>query len=492
MSFNNQTNLNRKISRNFQGGNISMKQNGNYFSELGKVPPQAIDVEEVVLGSIMLEKYALTKIVSLITPNCFYRQNNRTIYETVVELYDKAEPIDLITVTNRLRDKGLLDEVGGAYYVTKLTANIASSDNIEYHAGILLQNYIKRELISYSADIQTQAFSLNTDSLDLLGIAGNNLSKINEFTIRGGNTATLADATSNAMKEITITDTLAKKGELLGITTGLTELDKITNGWQNSELIIHGARPGMGKTAFMLKFARSAAEVGKKIVVFELEMTAPRLARRLLYSFCDFTHERVKEGKMESADWRALENAQNKLKHLPILIDDTPTLTMRYIRSKARVLKQQGKCDMVMIDYLQLIEPTDRNVIREQQVADISRQCKMLAKELNIPVHLLVQLNRAVELDKDKRPKLAHLRESGAIEQDADMVLLYFRPEYYGITQDMNGRDTQGIGQIIIAKYREGANVDVNVSYNIDLTKITDYNPHRSGYDYDNAPHVPF
>ena len=445
------------------------------YTELGKLPPQAVDLEEAVLGALMLDKEAIVSVATLLTPDVFYKEPHQLIYSAIQSLYDANEPVDILTVTNHLRNKGELELTGGPFYITQLTSRIASSANIEFHAGVLKQKYIARQLIQISGEIGAKAYSEKDDVFDLLDEAENKLNTISEKSIHG-TSQHISSAVELAMKEVALTDTLASSGQISGITTGFSELDKITGGWQNNELIVVAGRPGMGKTAFMLHCAKTAALSGKWVNIYSLEMDETKLAKRMLYSMCDVDQQKAKNGKMGPEDWKELSAAENKIKKLPIIVDPTPVVSLRYIRSKSRILKRKGQCDFIMIDYLQLIESMgSKDKLREQQVAESSRYCKILAKELNVPVILLAQLNREVEKEKDKKPQLSHLRESGAVEQDADMVLFLYRPEYYGIYEDSKGQDLRGMGKIIIAKYREGANTEVKFRCNPSLTHLGDF-----------------
>lgn len=445
------------------------------FQEHGKLPPQAIDLEEAVLGGLMLEKEAILSVAHILSPVVFYKEAHQAIYEAIQTLYDANDPIDILTVSNQLRNIGKLELAGGPFYITQLTSRIASSANVEFHAAVLKEKYLARELIKISTNTISKAFTDDTDVFDLLDETESELNLINEKSV-SGNSQHISSAVDGAMQDIALTEALAKEGKILGIPTGLTELDKVTSGWQGGELIVVAGRPGMGKTAIMLHHAKAAAKAGKWVNIYSLEMDEKKLARRLLFSESDVSPDKVKSGNLTPWDWKDLEQAKQKIKALPIVIDSTPIVSLRYIRSKSRILKRKGQCDMIMIDYLQLIEPMgNKDKLREQQVAESSRYCKILAKELNVPVILLAQLNREVEKAQDKKPMLSHLRESGAVEQDADMVLFLYRAEHYKYFEDGDGNSTRGIGKIIIAKYREGSNIEIPFRYNPSLTHIGDY-----------------
>lgn len=443
----------------------------------GKIQPQALDFEESVLGAVMLDRNAMHSIVNLISPDVFYKPQHVSIYESIISLYDQNQPIDILTVTQQLRADGKLESVGGAFYITQLTSNIASSANIVYHSSILLQKYIARRLVQYASQISSAAFDDQQDVFELLDLADIELSKVNEISIRGGSMSHISEASAKAIAELQIREKFAKEGRSPGITTGLHDLDKLTGGWQKNNLIVIAARPAMGKTALMLHFAKCAAQSGANVCIYSLEMSDVSLANRMLLSMCDVNINNFKKGYMSHQDWTEISSAASALNKLPFYIDPNPVVSMRYIKSSSRIMKKKGKCDIILIDYLQLADMStgEKNRNREQEVAQASRQAKIIAKELNIPVILLSQLSRKVEDRNGSRPQLSDLRESGAIEQDADIVAFIYRPEYYGINEDSAGISLAGVGELIVAKNRDGSTEDVNFKYNNSMTKIFDY-----------------
>lgn len=450
--------------------------------EHGKVPPQAIDLEEAVLGAIMLEKDALTAVIDIIKPAVFYKESHQMIFAAITRLFGKSEPVDILTVTNELKNNGELDIVGGPFYVTQLTNRIASAANVEYHARIISQKYIQRELIRISSEIIKDAFEDSSDVFDLLDRAEQNLFAVSESNLRR-NYDDMQSLVTDAIKEIEAGKD--NDGHLRGIPSGFTDLDRVTNGWQKSDLIIIAARPGMGKTAFVLSMARNCAiDFGKAVAFFSLEMSSIQLVTRLISSETQLSADKLKKGNLESYEWEQLHAKINSLTEAKLLIDDTPALTVFELRAKCRRLKAQHDIDMVIIDYLQLMSGSGENKgNREQEISTISRSLKALAKELEIPVIALSQLSRAVETrGGSKKPILSDLRDSGAIEQDADMVMFIYRPEYYKIDQDEDGNSTAGIAEICIAKHRNGALKDIQLRFIDKFAKFTDLD--NSDYAY--------
>lgn len=449
------------------------------FIEHGKLPPQAVDIEEAVLGAMMLERHSIPLVASMLSEDVFYKDAHQVIYRSIISLYDTNNPVDILTVTNDLKSKGNLELAGGAFYITQLTSRIVSSANIEYQAGILVQKFVQRELIRVSTEIIRDAYEDTTDPFQQLEIADINISKINEFSARGGSMVHISEAVSEAIDEARKRQVNANLGKSVGINTGLLDLNEATGGWRNSDLIILAARPGMGKTAIMLHWAKSAAVSGSAVCVYSLEMGATSLANRMLYSMCDVDIDNYKKGKQNDQDWSEISYAADQLNKLPIYIDPNPMVTMRYIKSNSRIMKKKGKCDIIMIDYLQLVDVNngDRNSNREQKVAEASRQAKIIAKELDLPVILLCQMSRKVEGRADHEPELSDLRESGAIEQDADMVIFAFRPEYYGKIEDSRGNSLKGVGKLYIRKFRDGPLSDIKFKYNTTMSKITNFLP---------------
>ncbi len=441
---------------------------------LGKMPPQAVDLEEAVLGALMLEKNALTDVIEILKPESFYKEANAIIYESISRLFENAEPVDLLTVTNQLRKDGKLELVGGPYYITELTTKVNSAANIEYHARIIAEQSIKRELINISGDIQKLAYEDTTDVFDLLDKTESALFEVSESHIRK-NYADIRTIMKEARDEIE--KRKVHKDGLTGVPSGFSALDRVTSGWQKSDLVIIAGRPGMGKTAFMVSAMRNAAVDHKRpVALFSLEMSSIQLANRLISAEAELENEKIKKGNLADYEWEQLVHKTSNLTDAPIYIDDTPALTILELRAKSRRLVAQNKVELIIIDYLQLMsgEKTGGGN-REQEIAHISRSLKGIAKELNVPVVALSQLSRAVETrGGDKRPQLSDLRESGSIEQDADLVMFLYRPEYYNITEDMNGMPTTGMAEIIIAKHRNGSLENVQLKFIGKYTKFTD------------------
>lgn len=444
--------------------------------EAGKVPPHALDLEEAVLGSLMLEKEALDDVIEVLRPESFYKREHQLIYEAIVQLFNTSQPVDILTVTAHLRKAGNLDQVGGAYGVSRLTDRVASSANAEFHARILSQKFIQRELIRVSGEIYNEAFEDTTDVLDLLDKAEGNLFKVAE-----GNLRKSYDSMSSLIKQAfhNIEEAGKKEGNITGVPTGFHELDKITAGWQKQDLLIIAARPAMGKTSFILSMARNiAVDFNKAIAVFSLEMSSLQLVNRLIASESGLEADKLRKGTLTDSDWDHLNSSVARLAQAPIFIDDTPAISIFELRAKCRRLKAQHDIQMVLIDYLQLMSAggDSKTGNREQEISTISRSLKALAKELDIPVIALSQLSRQVEnRGGSKRPQLSDLRESGAIEQDADMVMFLYRPEYYGFDESGTGLPVQGLAELIIAKHRNGATADVPLRFVKELAKFTNY-----------------
>ncbi|HEU4718338.1 MAG TPA: replicative DNA helicase, partial [Bacteroidia bacterium] len=445
--------------------------------EIGKLPPQAVELEEAVLGALMLEKDALTAVIDVLHPKIFYKEAHGRIFNAIHNLFQRSEPIDILTVTSELRRTGELEIVGGAYFISQLTSRVASSANVEFHARIIAQKYIQRELINISSETIKEAYEDTADVFDLLDSAERKLFSVVEGNIRK-NYDKMSSLISQALKNIEAARD--QKSGVTGVPCGFTDLDRMTSGWQNSDLIIVAARPAMGKTAFVLSMARNAAvEFTKPVAVFSLEMASVQLVQRLISSESELPAEKLKKGQLEDHEFQQLHVKIGKLSEAPLFIDDTPALSIFEMRAKCRRLKAQHDIQLIIVDYLQLMttgSEHNRNGNREQEISTISRSLKSIAKELNVPVIALSQLSRAVETrGGDKRPQLSDLRESGAIEQDADMVLFIHRPEYYGFTQDPEGNNTAGLAEIIIAKHRNGAVGSVNLRFIDRLAKFMDW-----------------
>lgn len=444
--------------------------------EQGYVPPQATDLEEAVLGAIMIENNAIFSVVEVLRAEAFYKENHRTIFQAALDLSAKHEPIDLYTVGEMLKRKGELSNIGGPSYLAMLTQKVGSAAHIEFHAKIIAQKYIQRELIRASTDIQKNSFDDALDVTDLIDYAEGEIFKVSEGHIKR-DVQKSYDIVKKALK--LIEEAKNKPDGLSGVPTGFNDLDKLTLGWQPSDLIIIAARPAMGKTAFVLSMTRNIAiDFNRATAFFSLEMSAEQLMTRLIVSESGFDSRLIKSGRLDTTQWAHLEKAIVPLQNAPIFIDDTPALSIFEFRSKARRLKVQYDVQLIIIDYLQLMTgPTETRGNREQEVSTISRSLKAIAKELNIPIIALSQLNRSVETrGGDKRPQLSDLRESGAIEQDADIVSFIHRPEYYGMDQDANGDAlAPGLAEIIIAKHRNGSTDTVNLKFKAEQAKFTNF-----------------
>ena len=428
----------------------------------GKVPPQAKDLEEAVLGAIMLEKGAFDAVVEILKPECFYVESHQRIYKAMQSLAQKSQPIDILTVVEELRMREDLEMVGGPYYVTRLTNVVVSSANIEAHSRIILQKFIQRELIRISGEIIGDAYEDSTDVFDLLDDAESKLFEITNNHLRK-NFDTIDSVLVKTIQRIQ--DLRSKDEDTTGVPTGYKSLDRVTYGWQNTDLIILAARPAVGKTAFALNLARNAALHPSKptpVAIFSLEMSAGQLVQRILSAESEIWLEKIVRGKLEEHEMKQLyARGIQRLSQAPIYIDDTPALNIFELRAKCRRLKNKHNIGLIIIDYLQLMSGTgeNRNSNREQEISNISRNLKGLAKELNIPILALSQLSREVEKRKEgnKMPQLSDLRESGAIEQDSDMVMFLYRPEYYDITTNEMGENNRGETHIRIAKHRNGS-----------------------------------
>ncbi|MFT4062600.1 MAG: replicative DNA helicase [Edaphocola sp.] len=428
----------------------------------GKIPPQAKELEEAVLGAILLEKDKLSDVLEILpTPDCFYEPAHQRIFEAIKRLPEKGQVVDLLTVTEELRRSDELELVGGAYYLTKLTMNVVTSAHVLAHARIVMEKYIQRELIRICGEMITTAYEDKTDVFDLMDKAETDLFEISNNFLRKN---------YSSMQEI-IVDTLEQiaqareeKDDVTGVPSGYPSLDAITGGWQKSDLIILAARPAVGKTAFALNLAMNAAMDKHKprgVAVFSLEMGNTQIVKRMLSCVTQVRLENISRGRLEDFEFAQIQQRMEPLAKAPIFIDDQAGLNIFELRAKCRRLKTKNDIGMVIIDYLQLMQGSDKAGNREQEISKISRELKMMAKELDIPVLALSQLSRAVETrgggDKGKIPQLSDLRESGAIEQDADMVMFIYRPEYYGIANDeTTGQPFDGETHINIAKHRNG------------------------------------
>lgn len=444
----------------------------------GKVPPQARELEEAILGAVMLEKGAFDTVIEIIRAECFYVDAHQKIFKSFERLAQKSQPIDILTVAEELKSTGELDDVGGPYYVSKLTNMVTSTANIETHARIVLQKFIQRELIRISGEVIRDAYEDGTDVFDLLDDAEQKIFNITNNYLKK-NYDEIGDALAKAITRI---DKLrSQTEEISGVPSGFNSLDKVTYGWQPSDLIILAARPAVGKTAFALNLIRNAALSSVKptpVAFFSLEMSAAQLVVRLLSAESEISMEKLARGKLEEYEYQQLQTkGVKRLEKAPIYIDDTAQLNIFEFRAKARRLVNKHNVGMIIIDYLQLMSGSgDKNTNREQEISSISRNLKVLAKELSIPIIALSQLSRAVESRKEsKMPQLSDLRESGAIEQDADMVMFIYRPEYYEINSNENGESTNGETHIRIAKHRNGSLETVRLRAVLEIQKFEEF-----------------
>jgi len=423
----------------------------------GKVPPQAVDLEQAVLGAMMLEKNAVTETIDILSNESFYDPKHQYIFAVIKDLFGTSKPIDILTVIDKLKRNGELEAAGGAAYVSQLTSRVASTAHVEFHARIISEKHIKRELIRMCTEVMRDAFDDTNDVFDVLNKAEGDLFKIAE-----NNMGKAVDVMQNVVREaIEEIEAAAQNSDgISGVPTGFFALDKLTSGWQRSDMIVIAARPAMGKTAFVLSMARNTAvDHNQGVAIFSLEMSSVQLVKRLIASETRLSAEKLRKGDLRDDEFQQLHTRISKLATAPLYIDDTPGISIFDLRAKCRRLKMQYDIQMVIIDYLQLMTAggkTQGN--REQEISSISRSIKEIAKELNVPIIALSQLSRSVEQrGGDKRPVLSDLRESGAIEQDADIVSFIYRPEYYGFMQDEDGNSNAGVGEIIIAKHRNGA-----------------------------------
>ena len=449
--------------------------------------PQALEVERAVLGALMNDRDAYAVVCEILSPESFYEQRNQLIYSAIRDLSIAEKPVDVLTVTDELERQGSLDKVGGAIYIADLSNKVASSANIEYHARIIAHKFLARQLISFASDIETKAFDGSMDIDDLMQDAEGSLFELSRRNMKKDYTQ-IDPVISNAVE--VIQKAAANKDGLTGVPTGYHKLDNITSGWQASDLVIIAGRPAMGKTSFALSMAKNiAADYKVPMAFFSLEMSNVQLVNRLISNCCEIQGSKILNGQLKPDEWERLDKRLNNLIGSPLYVDDTPGLSVFELRTKARRLVRDHGVKIIMIDYLQLMNANGmRFSSRQEEVSTISRSLKQIAKELDIPILALSQLNRGVESREGlegKRPQLSDLRESGAIEQDADMVLFVHRPEYYHIYQDENGRDLHGMAQIIIAKHRKGATGDVLLNFRGEFTRFE--NPEDSNTNIENS-----
>lgn len=447
--------------------------------ERGKIPPQALDLEEAVLGAMMIDKKGVDEVIDILQPDAFYNEKHKYIFEAIVQLFNDTQPVDLLTVSAQLKKNAKLEQAGGDFYLIQLTQKIASSAHIEFHSRIILQKFIQRSLIKISNEIIEESYSDTTDVFDLLDKAESKLYEVTQGNIKRSS-ETAQSLVIQAKKRI---EEIANKEGLSGVATGFSMLDKLTSGWQPSDLIIIAARPGMGKTAFVLSMARNVSIMyNLPVAFFSLEMSSVQLITRLISSETGLNSEKLRTGRLEPREWEQLSIKVKDLEKAPLYIDDTPSLSIFDLRAKARRLSSQYGIKILIIDYLQLMTAGGGGKgggNREQEISTISRNLKALAKELEIPIIALSQLSRQVESRAtgpggSKRPLLSDLRESGAIEQDADIVSFIYRPEYYKIDEwdDEEKTPTKGQAEFIVAKHRNGGLDNIRLRFVGNLGKF--------------------
>ncbi|MBD8017550.1 replicative DNA helicase [Kaistella pullorum] len=477
---------------------LSSLIHGNFARELsisdGKMPPNAVDFERLVIGTFLIDKKGLDYSIDLLTADVFYDPRHQEIFRAILKLYEGNHPVDLMTVIQELKKNEKLGFAGGDHYIIDLTMGVSSSAHIEYHVRVILEKFILRSLINVSANVIDSSYKESTDVFELLDKAEQSFFEITNGTIKKG-----FDTANTLVKQaIETIKSLKDKEGISGIPSGFRDIDKETGGWQNSDLIIIAARPAMGKTAFLLSMARNIAVQHQiPLALFSLEMASVQLITRMIASETGISSEKLRKGQMSDEEWQRLFSNVSELENAPLYIDETPSLSVFDFRAKCRRLVMQHGVKIIMVDYLQLMTANSGKGAgnREQEIATISRSLKAIAKELNVPVIALSQLSRSVETRPGKRPMLSDLRESGAIEQDADIVSFIFRPEYYKITTWDNDEDggessTENQAELIIAKHRNGATADVRMSFFKNIAKFADLdlfgNQHTMGYQPSN------
>ena len=456
-----------------------------------RIIPQSLDLEMAVLGAILLDQNALDQVKDFLKPELFHKKEHTLIFENIMELQAASEAVDLLSLTRLLRKKGLSEATGGASYLPKLLGKVNSAANVEHHARLVVQTALKRLMIDTSREVISKCKEEQKDVFELLTDTEQAFFKISEHSIRK------QYSSAHDILKSTINELEKKKIEnvdgITGIPSGFTQLDELTGGWQNTELSILAARPGMGKTAFVVTTMRNAAvDNGTPVAIFSLEMSATQLMMRMISSEAEIDSSKLRKGTLEPHEWQQMHFKLKQLSKAKIYIDDTPALSILELRAKCRRLKAQFDIGMVIIDYLQLMSGDDGTGVagnREQEIATISRSLKNLAKEINVPVIALSQLSRAVEIrGGDKRPQLSDLRESGSIEQDADLVLFLYRPDYYGITEDENNVPYDGLSELIVAKNRAGTLENIRIRFLKEYTKFVNPNQHARKNEISNMP----
>lgn len=450
----------------------------NPIDSMGRKPPQAPELEQAIIGALMLDKDAFLRISEFIKPDYFFDDRNKMVFQAIIALYTANKPVDVLTVIDKLRSMELLEAVGGEFYVSELTMRVASAANIEYHTHIVLEKYVLRSLINIAGNTIQEAYESGSDAFELLDSTEKNLYEIKNNLMKRNYTE-IKDLVAKALQQIE--NNVNQSSDITGVPSGIASVDRITSGWQNSDLIILAGRPGMGKTAFALTMLRNAAILSKiPVAFFSLEMSAVQLVTRMISAEAEISSEDLRRGKLEKHQWQQLITKTQILNESKIYIDDTPSLSVFELKAKARRLHSQHQIGLIMVDYLQLMKGDDgnksSNMNREQEISYISRSLKTLAKELNIPVIALAQLSRETEKRQDKTPQLSDLRESGSIEQDADLVAFIYRDDYYnGPGEDPNpSAELGGLAKLIIRKHRNGAQGDAEMFFKKKLQRFVD------------------
>ncbi len=437
---------------------------------IDKLPPQNLEAEQSVLGAVILDNDALTRVIEILTPDDFYKESHRRLFNAMRELFDKNEPIDIVTLTDYLRKHDQLDSIGGLSYLSSLANSIPTSANIRHHARIVREKALLRSLIQTSTRIATRIYEESPDADDMVDDAEKMIFDIASKRINASFVG-LKDVIKETFKMIE--HLYDKKEAITGVPSGYADIDEMTSGFQPGDLIIIGGRPGMGKTAFALNIAQHVGiKLKEPVAIFSLEMSKEQLALRMLCAESMVDSALVRKGYISKQDWPKLTNAAGRLADAPVFIDDSSAITVLEVRAKARRLKKEhGSLSLVVVDYLQLMRSRGNFERREQEISEISRSLKALAKELKVPVIALSQLNRAVEQRGEKKPTLADLRESGAIEQDADVIIFLYRDEIYNKHNPSN----KGKAEAIIAKQRNGPTGVVNLTFLADSTRFVDF-----------------
>ncbi|MFZ7102945.1 MAG: replicative DNA helicase [Peptococcaceae bacterium] len=440
-----------------------------------RIPPQNQDAEQAVLAAMMLDRDAIYEVIQILNERDFYREAHGILYQTIVDLTEKGNPVDLITITERLRKNGELEKVGGIGYIAEIANSIGTTASVGYYAQLVKEKAVLRSLIKVSSNIVNRGYEGGEEPEQLLDDAERMILEISQGRAKSGLIA-ISEVIENTIEKLEYLHN--KKSDLTGLTSGFKDLDSFTSGWQSSDLVIVAARPAMGKTSFCLNIAQNAAlKTGSPVAVFSLEMSREQLVQRMISSTAEIDQQKLRTGRLLDKEWIALTNAIGPLAEAKIYIDDTPAVSVREIRAKTRRLKAEKGLDLIVIDYLQLMSSGRRSESRQQEISEISRSLKALARELDVPIIALSQLSRAVEQSHDKKPSLSHLRESGALEQDADIVMFIYRDEYYNPESEK-----LGIAEIIIAKHRNGPVGSVELSFRKEFTKFGDLSRRDTDY----------